>query len=294
MKQSYGIGSWVILLLWTPGIQVLSADESWVRIIPDVVYGHKDGLAMTYDVIQPGENRTRAAVLFMVSGGWVSRWLPPEQVVRQKPPRQKNLFEKIVSSGYTLILVRHGSSPRYKVPEAVRDVRQAIQHVHFTSEKLGIDPERIGVCGGSAGGHLSLMLGTTGKKGIQPASIVRSASSRVRAVVAYFPPTFLKGYVGDPGFVKQFPALDFELKEVEKNSPLSQVSSDDAPTLLIHGDRDELVPLVHSQKIAKAFEKAGVEHRLMVIKGAAHGFTGEDGQRAESALIEWFDRYLKK
>lgn len=269
------------------------AGEPWRKITPDVVYGHKDGLALTYDVIEPTKNKNGAAVLFMMSGGWVSRWVPPEGMIRPLKSNKPNLWEKIVEAGYTLIIVRHGSSPRYKVPEAVKDVRLAIQHVHFTSKKLGIDPQRIGVCGGSAGGHLSLMLGTTGKDGIKNASIVNSASSRVKAVVAYFPPTYLKGYVSDPQFVKQFPALDFDEEKVDKVSPLSQVSSDDAPTLLIHGDQDKLVPLDHSQKIVKEFQAKNVPHELIVIKGAAHGFNGKDGQRAEKALLDWFNKHLK-
>lgn len=277
--------------LWSVSIQ---AEEPWRRVTPDVVYGHKDGLALTYDVITPAKNKNGAAVLFMMSGGWVSRWVPPETVVRPTVPKNPNLFEKIVRAGYTLIIVRHGSSPKYKVPEAVKDVRLALKHVHFTSKKLGIDSQRIGVCGGSAGGHLSLMLGTTGKDGLPTPSIVNSASSRVKAVVAYFPPTFLKGYVTDPKFVKRFPALSFAEKDADKFSPLSQVTPDDAPTLLIHGDKDELVPLTHSERITKEFERQKISHKLIVMKGAGHGFPGKQGQEAEAALIGWFNQYLAK
>ena len=268
-------------------------EDPWRNIKPDVVYGHKDGMALTYDVIVPTRNANKAAVLFMVSGGWVSKWFPPETIVRSSPPEQKNLFEKIVAAGYTLILVRHGSSPKYKVPDAVKDVRLALKHIHFTAKELNIDPERIGVCGGSAGGHLSLMLGTTGKKGIKDASIVNSASSKVKAVVAYFPPTYLNGYVEDPKYRKQFPALTFDKSEVEKFSPLYHVTDDDAPTLLIHGDKDLLVPLKHSERIVEKFKDAKVKHELIVIEGAAHGFNGKDGQRAEKALLDWFAKHLK-
>lgn len=247
---------------------------------------------MTYDVIAPRENRNRAAILFMVSGGWVSRWFPPATVVRDPQPKNLNLFEKIVANGFTLILVRHGSSPKYKVPDAVSDVRQAIKHVHFHAKDYGIDTNRIGVCGGSAGGHLSLMLGTTGKDGVEDPSLAAAASSRVRAVVAWFPPTYLNGYVEDPKYRQQFPALTFEKKKVKSVSPLYHVTQDDAPTLLVHGDQDQLVPLVHSQKIVEEFKKAGVQHRLIVVKGAAHGFSGKDQQQAEEELVSWFRKYL--
>ena len=282
----------VWLMVMTLLVRDGSADQPWRTISPDVVYGHKDGLALTYDVVTPTDDGKGKAVLFMVSGGWVSRWQPPEAVVRSRLPEKRNLFEKLVKQGYTLILVRHGSSPRYKVPDAVKDVRLAVKHVKFNAEKLGIDPDSIGVCGGSAGGHLSLMLGTTGTDGIKQPSSVLTAGSRVKAVVAYFPPTFLKKYMEDPNFVRNFPALDFGIEKADQVSPLFKVTADDAPTLLIHGDQDKLVPLVHSEKIHKAFEKTGVQHKLIVIKGAAHGFGGADGQRAETALLRWFDENL--
>lgn len=267
--------------------------QSWRKITKDVVYGHKHGLALTYDVIQPTKNANGAGVLFMVSGGWVSMWIDPDAVVREKPT-QKNVWEKIVDAGFTLYLVRHGSSPLFKVPDAVDDVKSAIKHIRAHAEEFDVDPNRIGVTGGSAGGHLSLMLGTTGQDGDPNQSDkVKAASSRVQCVACYYPPTDLRTYVGpDKPIVKQFPALDFPLSKVESVSPLLHVSSDDAPTLLIHGDKDELVPLWHSEKIKDAFAKENVVCELIVVEGAAHGFPGQDGQRAEAALVDWLKKHL--
>ena len=73
-----------------------------------------------------------------------------------------------------------------------------------------------------------------------------------------------------------------------------QVSADDAPTLLFHGDKDELVPLWHSEKIQKAFENARVESKLVVIQGAAHGFNEEGNRRLAKEMGDWFDRHLLK
>jgi hypothetical protein len=102
--------------------------EDWRTIMPDVIYGHKAGMALTYDVVKPAKPNG-AAVLFMVSGGWVSTWARPDAVVRTEKPDSLNLFEKIVDRGYTLILVRHGSSPYFKVPDAVADVKLSIRHI---------------------------------------------------------------------------------------------------------------------------------------------------------------------
>lgn len=280
-----------VLMSLVPAASVSATD--WRTITPDVVYGHKAGMALTYDIVRPADHGNGATVLFMVSGGWVSMWMPPESVVRAEKPNNLNLFEKIVDRGYTLILVRHGSSPYFKVPDAVNDVKLAIRHIRLNAKAMNLDPERIGVCGGSAGGHLSLILGTMGDDG-SSASVddISSVSSRVRAVAAYFPPTDMREYVNHPTLSKQFPAVIFPEAEAESVSPLLAVTADDAPTLLIHGDRDELVPISHSERFAESMKQAGVECELIVMKGAAHGFPGAQGVQAETALLNWFDRHL--
>jgi len=257
-----------------------------IEINADVVYGHKLGLALTYDVLRPTRQPNGAAVLFMVSGGWKSSWSPPESAARR--------FRFLLERGFTMILVRHGSSPRFTVPECVADVRRAVRHVRANAKRFSIDPDRLGVFGGSAGGHLSLMLGTGSDDGNPKAKDpLLKVSNRVAAVVALFPPTDLAPYVlPESGFPERYPALKFDTKLADANSPLKLVSSDDAPSLMIHGDKDKLVPLEHSQKIHAAFQKNKVASRLLVIKDAAHGFRDADNTRAEQATVEWFAKYL--
>jgi len=227
----------------------------------------------------------------MMSGGWVSAWAPPQGLLEAKTPNAFKLFRELVDRGYTLIIVRHGSSPQFKVPEAVADVRRAVRYIRLHADDFKIDPNRIGVCGGSAGGHLTLMLGTASDEGEKDAKDeVDRASDRVAAIVAYYPPVDLREWVGD----KRFPALDFDAKLAESVSPLLQVSKDDPPTLLIHGDKDDLVKLDNSERIDAALKKEGVPCELIVITGAGHGFNGEQGKQASAALIQWFDKYLAK
>lgn len=265
------------------------ADDDY-KITPDVIYGHKAGMALTFDVIHP-KQPNGAGVLFMVSGAWVSMWVPPENWVKPAAPFGLNHFRELVDDGYTLFIVRHGSSPQFKVPEAVADVQRAVRYIRRHAKDFQVDPERLGVCGGSAGGHLSLMLGTASDEGKkEPTDETEKASDRVAAVVAYFPPVDLREWVGD----QRFPALHFDKKDAEYVSPIVHVSKDDAPTLLIHGDKDDLVKLDNSERIVEAFEKEGVTCELVVIKGAGHGFAGEDGNRASKALVEWFDKHLTK
>jgi acetyl esterase/lipase len=276
------------LAIFAGSIDASLADDAF-NITPDVVYGHKAGLAMTFDVIRPKE-QNGAAVLFMMSGGWFSGWLPPEGFMSPEAPDGFKHFRELVDGGYTLFIVRHGSAPQFKVPEAVADVRRAVRFIRLNTEKFGIDQNRIGVCGGSAGGHLSLMLGTGSDDGDKDAKDpVDQTQNRVAAVVAYFPPVDLREWVGPS---ERFPALEFDPKLAESVSPLLHVTTDDAPTLLVHGDKDDLVKLDNSERILAAFQKAEVPCELLVIEGAGHGFGGEMGQRASKALVEWFDKHL--
>lgn len=258
-------------------------------ITPDVVYGHKLGLAMTMDVFAP-EKPNGAGVLFMVSGGWYSNWIPPEQT--------QSMFKPLVDKGFTVFAVRHGSSPRFSIPEAVDDVRRSVRFIRLHAERFHVDPNRLGVYGFSAGGHLSLMLGTASDKGkTESKDPVETVSDRVSAVVAFVAPTDLTIMVTDaPGRLPayaNFPALELDQKDAVSNSPLVHVTSDDPPTLLIAGDKDDLVPIEHSRKIHKAFEDAGVESKLMEIAGAGHGFQGDDMRKSTEAMVEWFESHLK-
>lgn len=279
----------IIGLMLTAGIAgPVHADEK-CDITPDVIYGHKAGMALTFDVIRPVENEKGVGVLFMVSGGWISRWFPPESVV-QNGAGPSNSFSRLVDEGYTLFLVRHGSSPYFKVPDAVADVRRAVRFIRLHAEEYGVDPDRLGVFGGSAGGHLSLMLGTASDSGDQSAADeIEQQSNRVAAVVAYFPPTKIDEFFH---LTPQFPALDFDKDLAGSVSPLLHVTSDDAPTLLVHGDKDELVPLSNSERIHEAFVEQNVPAELIVIEGAAHGFGDEGNARATQALLDWFNKHL--
>lgn len=257
--------------------------QSTARITPDVVYGHKDGMALTLDVYQPGGTANGAGVLFMVSGGWVSQWAPPQNTVRR--------FEALLAKGFTVFSVRHGSSPRYKVPEAAADVERAVRFVKLNAAKFGVDPARLGVYGGSAGGHLSLLLGLDPDSGNAQArdEVLRGASG-VAAVVAFFPVVDLRGITGPS---EQFPALDFPAEHAPAVSPILFVTKDDPPTLLIHGDADRLVPIRQSERMHAALKEAGVVTEFVTIPGGDHGFSvPEHSRRATELMVAWFERHL--
>ncbi|WP_298867601.1 alpha/beta hydrolase [uncultured Gimesia sp.] len=265
----------------------LSADEN-VKITPDVVYGHKYGMALTFDVYRPQEKPNGAGVLFMVSGGWHSRWTDPKNMLSR--------FQPLLDEGFTVFSVRHGSSPKFVIPEVVNDVRRSVRFIRLHAKDYGVNPEQLGVWGGSAGGHLSLVLGTTSDKGNPKAKeAVLQNSNRVAAVVAYYPPTDIREFVDEKSpYYHNYPALQFDADLADDFSPVLHVTPDDPPTLLIHGDQDKLVPISHSEKIMKQFQDHKVQAELLVIKDAAHGFKGEDNTRASQAVVRWFKQHLLK
>jgi acetyl esterase/lipase len=252
-----------------------------VSVTENVVYGHKDGMAMIYDVLTP-QKANGAGIIFMMSGGWFSNKRSSEQLIRW--------FHPMIDAGYTMFVVYHGSAPRYKVPEAYEDVTRAVRHIKVHANAYQVDVHRLGITGGSAGGHLSLMVGLNSDQGDRAGEDnVTRMGTEVAAVVAYYPPIDLRTIVGPSD---RFPALDFDKELAAGISPILFVSDDDPPTLLIHGNKDKLVPDQNSRKIHSALEKAGVVTDLLIIDGAGHGFRDAHAVTAGQARLAWFDKHL--
>jgi acetyl esterase/lipase len=286
------VGQIVIALLAMVGAIAhgAAAQTLEVQIRPDLVYGHKDGMALTLDVLSPKAGANGAAILYMVSGGWVSRWTPPERLVTR--------FRPLLQKGFTMVLVRHGSSPKYFVPEAVSDVRRAVRYVRYHAKEWSVDANRLGVHGGSAGGHLSLMLGLAPDSGDPAADepFMRE-SDKIASVVAYYPPVDLREWARGPIPVtpeQRFPALNFEKEKAAAISPILFVTPDDPPTLLIHGDADRTVPINHSQRLIQTLKDNKIDSNFITMPGAGHGFRDADADMAGAAMLAWFERTLAK
>jgi acetyl esterase/lipase len=281
----------VLILAVSHAAQVKPATD--VEVIPDVVYGHKDGMALTFDVFQPKTHPNGAAVIFMVSGGWISNYIPPKQA--------QSRYQDLLDAGFTVITLRHGGSPKYLIPEIVADVRRGVRFIRYNASRWGVDANRLGVYGGSAGGHLSLMIGLASDNG-DPAARedFMKESDRVAAVVAYYPPVDLRPLargLNPPRtgtVIDRFPALNFEKERAGDFSPIVHVTPDDPPTLLIHGDKDQLVPISNSQIIFDALKKNNVKSDFITLPGADHGFRGEDAKKAMALMISWFQQTLVK
>jgi acetyl esterase/lipase len=273
----------------------------------DVIYGRKYGTALTFDVFRPTAIKPNGVgVIFVVSGGWFSAH---EGI-------NEGFVRPLTDRGYTVFAVVHGSQPKFTIPEILDDMHRAVRYIRTHASEYAIDPDRLGIYGGSAGGHLSLMQGTAGKPGDPNAKDpVDRASSRVQAVACFFPPTDFLNY-GKPGesaigegVLNGFQApFDFHEMNAERRkfepiserprreeigraiSPVNHVSPDDPPTLIIHGDADTLVPIQQAEEfVAKAKEK-GVTASLETKPGAQHGWAGMEKDLEHFA--DWFDKYL--
>src|SRR5688572_15006324 len=139
----------------------------------DVIYGRKYGMALTMDVYVPKAKQNGAGVVYAVSGGWFSA----------KQPVAPTIYDVFLRRGYVVFAVYHGSNPRFTIPEAIDDMNRAVRYVRRNASKYGVDPDRLGMTGGSAGGHLSLMQGVAPREGNPKATDpVERESSRVAAV----------------------------------------------------------------------------------------------------------------
>jgi acetyl esterase/lipase len=263
------------------------------EIIRDVAYDHQDAL-QTLDVVKP-QNANGAGILCIVSGAWHSCKQPPEAtLVADASYPYFGWFEcrALLDKGFTLFLVRHRSGEKHLLPEIVDDVHRSVRFIRHNAKRFVVDPDRLGVTGCSSGGHLTLMLATTGDDGDpQAKDALLRTSDRVAVAVAYMPPADLRPWFQTSRY-KDWEALRFAPAMAGAYSPVTMVSPKTAPTLLIHGDKDFGVPMVLSEKMLAECREQHVPCELLVIKNAGHGFAGKDRKQAEAARDAWFEKYL--
>jgi len=173
----------------------------------------------------------------------------------------------------------------------IEDVKCAIRSLRANASEYNLDPNRIGAVGVSAGGHLVALLGTSEASAGWDVGEYTDQSSRVQAVVAMAPVTDL---------TRKFPNADIELMRqvgfgednIVQASPITHVTGDDPPFLLIHGDRDKVVPTEQSLRMREALQQAKRYVELLVIGGGEHGFTADQNEQACSVVTQFFNTVL--
>jgi acetyl esterase/lipase len=208
---------------------------------------------------------------------------------------------RLAQHGYVAVTITYRLAPKYQFPAAVYDCKAAVRWLRANAKKYQIDPDHIGVMGGSAGGHLAQFLGVTADvKRFEGDGGAADQSSSVACVVNYYGPSdFTRSYGKSKDAADVLPLfLGGDLEKAHRRhieaSPLYWVTPDAAPTLCIHGTKDEYVAYEQATWLVDKLKAADVEAELLTMEGAGHGFKGDDAAKAEQAMIVFFDKHLKK
>lgn len=276
------------------------ARSAEVVLEDNITYGKAGDTELKLDLARPQGNGPFPAIVFIHGGGWSGG---SRQAYRGEI--QEAAKRGYVAATVSYRLMKYDEAKKETTtatpifPAQIHDAKAAIRWLRANAKKYHVDPDRIGVTGGSAGGHLSLLVGLTDpSSGLEGESGNPQQSSRVQAVVNVFGPT-------DMAFCyeKSSVAWIFRLfmggtpaeaaERYKAASPITYVSKDDPPVLTLHGDQDALVPVEQAKSLDDKMKAAGASHTLMVFKGQGHGFGGASGKKAADATWEFFDRHLK-
>lgn len=257
----------------------------------NIVYGDVHGVALVMDIFTPNGNRNGVGIVDVASGAYHS------DRGKIRDHKRAQMYDIFGEKGYTVFAVRPGSITKFNVPEMISHVNMGIRWVKEHAADYEIDPQRLGITGASAGGHLACL-----------AAVTADDKTRVKAAGVFFPPTDLLKWGeneldihSDNGIARRIRRLvpidpadadnDGAIKEkLAKISPARQVTAEAPPFLLIHGDADFLVPLQQSQVMVAALKNAGVPAELIVKKGGGHPWlTIHEEVRV---LADWFDKQL--
>ena len=258
----------------------------------DVTYGKVGGVELKLDVIRPKAERTepRPCIVWIHGGGWQNG---------NKNSGLGRLAAFVASGDYVGVSVGYRLTDVASWPAQIEDCKAAIRYVRANAQKLGIDPDKIGVWGSSAGGHLVSLLGTSGDvKELEGSNGTPNVSSRVSCVVDYCGPSdFLLFGLDSPRMNEPgqpvYKLLGGPLKENEtfakQASPVTHVTRDDPPFLIVHGTDDRTVGLAQAERLYKAQKEAGIDTTFIKIVGGGHAIGGpEIAERVEA----FFARHL--
>ncbi len=262
----------------------------------DVVYGEVHGTGLLMDIFSPKTKANGLGIIDVVSGAYYS----DRRKIRDHTLAQ--VYSIFCSRGYTVFAVRPGSRTRYTGLEMEDHVRTGIRYVKQHAAEYKIDPDRLGLTGASAGGHLATLAAVTPAPGNPEASsLPLRYDTRVKAAAIFFPPTDFLDWDGKPADFKILGDLLFlggaqghseeEIKaRATELSPARLVKPPTIPFLLIHGDTDPLVPLQQSQKMVAALKAAGGSAELIVKKGGGHPWMTIPEE--VKVMADWFDHHL--
>ena len=260
------------------------------RDIPYVTGGHERQRLDLY--LPPQSDGLRPVVVWVHGGAW-------EAGTKADCPAKGML-----ARGYVVVSVGYRLSQHAVFPAQIQDCKAAIRWLRAHAAEYQIDPDRIGVWGASAGGHLVALLGTTGSVRDFDVGENLAQSSCVQCVIDWFGPADFLHY-GDPakarlddvkspvtrllgGTVLEKPEL------ARQSSPIYYVKADAAPFLIMQGDTDPLVPMQQSESLHAALQQAKVESVLKIYPGAGHGGAQFGSPESRKMMADFLDQHLAK
>jgi acetyl esterase/lipase len=265
----------------------------------DITYTTIEGTALMMDIHYPiTATGAVPAIIYVHGGGWTSGDKGSGAGIQFIP--------ELVSRGYLVASINYRLAPEFKVIDQIGDVKCAVRYLRAKAANYGIDTRRIGVIGGSAGGHLVALLGTSDKSSkLEGTGGYYDQSSQVQAVVDLFGPADLMiMFESTPAQWLQnvFGTSNFNSDDIKRVSPVTYITSDDPPFLILHGDQDTVVLLEQSEILFQKLQDANVPASLTVVKNAGHGFRpvpttaviSPSQQEMTLMIADFFDLYLKK
>ncbi len=262
----------------------------------DLSYCTVDGVALKMDVHYPASaDGAVPALVYVHGGGWTSG--------EKSSGEGSRLLTTFAQQGYLAVAIDYRLAPQFKFPAQIEDVKCAIRSLRAHAAEYGLDPNRIGVLGGSAGGHLVSLLGVSDPSaGFEGTGGYAEESSRVQAVVDMFGPSDLTQEFDGANLriARQvFGVTDKSSPVLAQASPVTYVSPDDPPFLILHGSQDDLVPPSQSQALYDRLTLAGVPATLILVENAGHSFAPVGGaihpthEEIEQTILEFFDQTLR-
>lgn len=292
MRNRLAFSSLALVLLAPFSVAQKPAVPDDVTFEAGVEYANPDGQHLQLDIARPKTGDGPFPAIVCIHGGGFRAG---------KRDGYDGLCIRLAQRGYVAMTVSYRLAPKYPFPAAVHDTKAAIRWARANAAKYKIDPDRIGVTGGSAGGHLAQFLAVTeGVKDFEGDGGNADQSSKVNCVVnVYGPSDFTKSYGKSVDAAEVLPLwlggnLETAKRTHVRASPLNWVTPNAAPTLCIHGTDDKYVAHEQAVWLIDRLKSAGVDAELLTLEGAGHGFKGKDAETAEKALIAFFDKQLKK
>jgi len=271
-----------------PEPSVSFEDGAWA--MRDVEYGEVDGYPLLLDAWLPADDEVHPAVVHIHGGGWRNGSKAGGfRAVRG---------EELIADGIAVFSLNYRLSGVAPYPAAVEDCLAAMRWIREHAAEFNVDPDRLAVWGGSAGGHLVLMMGF-----LEPGPGDLDAQgdrldNLVRCIVAKNPPTDLAADgMHDERALLLFMAAtrDDDPERFEAASPITHASADDPPVLMLHGTEDGTVPYAQSVALAARLDELGVANELITFEGAGHGLRGADREEIDAAMarvVEFVKEHL--